>query len=161
MPEDSSVGERIVEAVLTALNDGTDAPCKFFRTRQDAFHSKELPAGVVFALAEDTKRRGEDSIDPLRTTYRQLPDAAVRERKIRLELHIAGEPPIDAAADPIYVYAVKTLHANLGLQGLIRGLAESSVQWETDASYDDRCLAAIDLRFVFATKATDPTIQLT
>jgi hypothetical protein len=141
----ASVGEQLVQAMSDALNNGTSPPCTCFRTRIDAFATKELPAFVIYAVHEKPETRG--------------PGTKLRKRTVRLEAMVAGEPPADSLVDPLYVYAINTLLADANLRQYIRRLEESQVQWETEASYQDACIAAIDFEIAFVT-TNDPTVRV-
>lgn len=141
----ASIGEQIVQAMADVLNAPTDKPCVCYRTRIDALSAKELPAFVLFAIREQPETKG--------------PNTRLRRRTIRLEAMVAGEPPADALTDPLYVFAVNTLLAADRLRQYIRRLEESQIQWETEASYQDACIAAIDFEVVFVT-TNDPSQRL-
>jgi hypothetical protein len=59
---------------------------------------------------------------------------------------VEGQPPADTLVDPLYVFAVNTLLADATLAGLLRRLEETSLMWETEASYQDACIAVCDFR---------------
>lgn len=144
----ASIGEQIVQAMADALNAPENKPAKTWRTRIDAIGSGELPAFVLYALTDDPNREG--------------PNTVLHTRTVRLECMVEGEPPADALTDPLYVFAVQTLFAwgddETGYGANVRGLEEARVQWETEKSYADRCIAVVDFKVVFVTKATDPTV---
>lgn len=140
-----SVGEQLVQAMSDALNAPSGKPCTCFRTRIDALATAELPAFVIYAVHEKPVMKG--------------PSTKLRTRTVRLEAMVAGEPPADSLVDPLYVYAINTLLADTNLRQYIRRLEESQIQWETEASYQDACIAAIDFEAVFVT-SNDPTQRL-
>lgn len=145
----SSVREVIVQALCDALNAPSVKPCVTWRTRVDAFGSSELPAMVVFALAEDVAS--------------QSTSTDLRTCTIRVEILVTGLPPADALIDPLYVYLFETLDAAgvaLGSLG-IRRMQEMKLQFETDPSYEDVTLAAVDFQVVYATRFGDPTTKVT
>lgn len=145
----SSVRETIVQALCDALNAPSVKPCKTWRTRVDAFGSSELPAMVVFALSETVESNSTNT--DLRTCT------------VRVEILVQGEPPADSLIDPLYVYLFATLDAAdaaLGGHG-IRRLQETRVQFETDPSYQDVTVAAVDFNVVYATRFGDPTVKVT
>jgi hypothetical protein len=139
-----SQGELIMKAILAALNAPSNKPATTYRARIDAISARELPAFVLYALPENVEVAAA-------STRRRI-------RKVRLEAHVAGAPPIDSVVDPLYVYAVNTLLADSGLAGLVKGFYESAITWETEPSYEDRCLAAIDFEAHYTT-TNDPTVK--
>jgi hypothetical protein len=141
----TSVGEQIVQAIVDALNAPSDTPCVAYRNRVDPFSGVELPACGVFAVEE--------------TATRESMHLMKRTRTVRLELVLQGAPPLDSAADPLYVWAVQTLFASDTLAPLIRRLSEAHIVWETEASYDDACVCALDFAVEFTT-TNDPTVQV-
>lgn len=141
----ASVGEQLVQAMCNALNAPASPPCTTFRTRIDAFATQELPAMVIFAIKETPEVKSANTV--------------LRTRTVRLEILVAGEPPADSNIDPLYTYAVQTLQADMTLAPLIRKLKEASIQWETEASYQDATVAAVDFDVVFVT-TQDPTVRV-
>jgi hypothetical protein len=150
----SSAGEVIVQSLCDTLNTppappaGSGAaqlvaPCKTYRTRIDAFGSKELPAMVIYAVKEAVVTASSNTVK--------------RTRTVRLEVMVMGEPPADTIVDPLYVFAIKTFDLIDNKAIGMRRLAEASIQWETEASYQDACIAVIDFDVVYATLAGDPT----
>jgi hypothetical protein len=119
--------------MATALNLPSNKPATTYRTRVDALEAKELPAMILYAIEESGSR---------------LPGPApgVRRRKVRLEMMVEGQPPADTLVDPLYVFAVNTLLADATLAGMLRRLEETSFMWETEASYQDACVAVCDFR---------------
>lgn len=129
--------------MLAALNAPVGKPATTYRTRVDALSSKELPAIVLYSLDEMVEVRG--------------PHTRLRKRKVRLEAMIEGEPPADQALDPIYAFAVQTLIADAATAALVKGLYEAHMQWETEASYLDACVAVLDFEVHFTT-TEDPAV---
>jgi hypothetical protein len=83
-----------------------------------------------------------------------------RERTIALEIPIAGtadDGPLDAAADPRYVFAVNTLFADPTFGGLCLWLEEVSVNWEVASDYLDIAVTLLELKVVFET-TVDPSV---
>jgi hypothetical protein len=138
----ASRGEQIMEAIAAALNAPSNKPAPTYRENIDALASADLPAFCLYALPETVGVAGAKT--------------RLRKRKVRVEVHVGGVPPIDAVADPLYVFAVNTILGDATLQGLVKGVYESGLQWETAQSYEDRCLVAIDFE-VHYTTGEDPT----
>jgi hypothetical protein len=145
----SSIRETIVQAICDALNAPSVKPCTTWRTRVDAFGAEELPAMVIFALSEAVES--------------QSTNTDLRTCTIRVEIMVKGEAPADALIDPLYVYLFATLDAAdvaLGSQG-IRRMQETRVQFETESSYQDVTIAAVDFNVVYATRFGQPTVKVT
>ncbi len=149
-----SIRERILLALVGAMNAGAEKPGPTYRTRAEALSgggggaedtTSELPAYVLFAL-ESTPERKSPS-----TTFHQL--------TFRLECLMAGEPPMDAALDPMLVYAVQAVFAACEGLGMVKGLEEGQIQWEIEAAYDNVAIATADFRVEFATAFNDPATE--
>jgi len=145
MPIGTSVRERILSALVVAMNAGAEKPGPAYRTRVEAFASTELPAYVVFAMESTPDRKGP------KTTYHEL--------MVRLECLMAGEAPMDAALDPMLVYAVQAMFAACEALGSVKGLQEAQIQWEVEPAYENVAIATADFRVTFATVFNDPTTE--
>lgn len=142
----ASVGEQIVAAMFAALNTAPSKPCAVYRNRVDALAAAELPAMIVYAVDERPGLRG--------------PNTMLRLRTVRLECMVEAAPPADVLVDPLYVFAIVTLQADPTLQRLTRKITETSIQWETEASYQDRTVALVDLQVDFVTQLVDPSVAV-
>lgn len=142
-----SAGEQIMRAMVQALNLPSPKPATCYRTRIDAFADAELPAYVLYAGEEKAAIKG--------------PNTLLRTRTVCLEVIVQGQAPADALVDPLYVFAVQTLQADGTLYPLIRKLHDALLQWETEASREDVCVARIEFDVVYATQLTDPTVLVT
>jgi hypothetical protein len=129
--------EQILAAAIAALNAASNPPATAYRTRIDPVNQGELPAIVLYGLKETVEHAGP-------TTRRRI-------LTMRLEIVQEGAAPADAAIDPIYLFAVNTLMADATLGGLVKGLYEIAVQWETEASYQDACVAVVDFEVHYTT----------
>jgi hypothetical protein len=138
----ASVRDQVIAAVVAALNAPADKPCLTYRTRVAAFSAAELPAMVVYPVTEDITRASQNVVK--------------RDLSLRVEVHVEGEPPQDAAIDPLLSYVVKTLYADPTLDGLIKFLGEDKVQWSFDPSDVGSSFAALDLQVVYTSATTDP-----
>lgn len=145
MPVRTSVRERILAQLMVAMNAGAEKPGPTYRTRMEAFAAAELPAYVLFALDSSPDRKGPG------TTYHQL--------QVRLECLMRGEAPMDAALDPMLVYAVQAMFAACEALGSVKGLEEAQTQWEIESAYENVALATVDFRVTFATAMNDPTTE--
>lgn len=137
-------------AIVAALNAGTGGldgapPCAAYRTRVDALQAGELPAYIVRAVDEQIERKSTDIV--------------LRVLTVRVECHSAGQAPQDMALDPLLNYAVQVLFVNDALAALIKGLEESRIQWDIEPALEEQALAALDFQVIYATRATDPTVQ--
>ncbi len=150
----TSIRERILQQLVVAMNAGVEKPGPTYRTRAEALSgggggaedtTGELPAYVLFALDSTPERKSPT------TTYHQL--------TFRLECLMAGEPPMDAALDPMLVYAAQTLFTACEALGMVKGLEEAQIQWEVEPAYDNVAIATADFRVEFATAANDPTTE--
>lgn len=147
----ASIREQIVAAFCAALNAPAGKPCTTFRTRVDAFSAAELPAMVVFALKEMVTTESSNTV--------------LRKLTLRVEILVEGEPPADALIDPLYLFILSTLNSDspMYLDNVavgIRRIEEMSIQFETEASYQDATVAIVDFDVVFATRAGDPTVKV-
>ena len=140
-----SIGEQITQLICDALDSGVSKPCPFERTRLNPVRPPDLPHVAVYG-----RRVLPERLSP--TQFK-------RTLTLRLEITVKGKPPIDSKTDPIYLYAVRTFYGQynalreLGMQTM----HESDLQWETEQSYTDACVAVCDLEVVFKT-TNDPAV---
>lgn len=147
----TSIGEQIVQQMVIALNAPTVKPCVTVRGQVDPVALLQLPGIFVYSQPEMTELRSN-------ATGRRI-------RKVRLLLIAEGASPADALIDPLYMFAVTTLRqaassdANpLGV--LLKQLFDVGIQWETEASYQDRCVAAVDFEVHYVTQLDDPSVKV-
>lgn len=139
-----TVGERIMQAVLGAMNAPADKPATTYRTALDAFGGKQIPAFVLEATSE--------------TVERYSADIAKHVRKFRIECLVRSvNPPVDPVADPLVSYAVQTVMLDESIGGLAKHLDVTGIEWAGEAAYENVGIATIDFEVTFYTKADDFT----
>jgi hypothetical protein len=144
---DPSVGEQIMQALVTAMNASPQKPATTTRARADAYSEAELPAYVLYATEEAAQI--------------QSPNILLRKRRVRLEILVAGQPPIDAAVDPLFVYAVQTIVQDEATQAFTRKISQVQMAWEIQPGAQDLGVAAVDFDVTYVTAADDPTKLIT
>ena len=140
----SSIGEQIILKMIAVLNAPVPKPAMCWRSRVEAFASRELPAFVLYNLKEPVERISRDQL--------------ARTRRVRLECLVASPPPADAAVDPLYVFAIQMLLADPTLGGMVRSVAEAEIVWDVESGYQQVAVAGIEFEVEYST-TLDPTVM--
>ena len=139
----SSIREQIVTAFVDALKVGTNRPGPIFRSRAEPLSARDqLPAFVVYPTEEECSDEGSS--------------IAMRVLTLRVECLVAGMPPQDQALDPLLVYAVKTVFADVNLQARLFHLEEKHTGWDFEKSYEGVAAAQLDFVATYTTTRGDP-----
>jgi hypothetical protein len=143
-----SSGEAIMQAIMDTLNAPTDKPLPTVRNRprpiavEYADGTSGIDAFLLYAVKEMSERKSTNLV--------------LRQRTIRIEIPVAGPPPLDQAADPLYLFIVNTLFNSPAVMSLCNWLEERGLVWETESSYEDASVCLLELEFAYIT-TTDPT----
>lgn len=154
-----SVRERIVATMVQALNApaGKPLPTVRQRPRPIAEEHQDGQSGIDSLLLYSIKE----------TANRESANVVQRECSVRIEIPVAGTPPLDSATDPLYLFIVNTLYSDASMKALcfengqqkVFWLEEVGLLWETISSYEDVSVCVLELKFVFAT-TTDPSVRV-
>jgi hypothetical protein len=153
----NSVGEQIMQLIMAALNAPSDKPRTTVRNRvnpvsMDSPDAGETPAsGAAPGLTQFLLYAVRETVD------RQSNQSFQRERTVRIEIVVAGAPPLDAAADPLYLWIVQTLMSDTALWQSITNLEEVQTLWETESSYEDASVCAVEFKVTYLT-TIDPAV---
>jgi hypothetical protein len=146
----TSVGETIMQLIAAALNAPGDKPRTTVRQRTNPINlenedgSSGLDEFLLYAVKETSE-------------YLSHSLTCRRERHVRIEIPVAGSPPLDSAADPLCVYIVQTLLSDVNLWRGISLLEELGQIWETDSSYVDASVCVLELKITYVT-TLDPAV---
>ncbi|ABF42170.1 hypothetical protein Acid345_3169 [Candidatus Koribacter versatilis Ellin345] len=145
-----SIGEQIVVQMVAALNAPGDKPCTAIRGQVDPVAIGQLPG--IFLYSQKEAQTLESN-----ATGRRI-------RTVRVLLIAEGVSPADSLIDPLYQFVVTTLRAaassdDNALGVLLKQIYDTSILWETEASYEDRCVAAVDFDVHFITELDDPSAK--
>jgi hypothetical protein len=137
-------------ALVAAISSGGPSGLTVHRERTRPIETDSLPAIMVYA---------DDDVP--KTLAQQVYDAPLTERQfsLTLECRAAGSSgvSIDAALDPILVFAAQTVLANERFGGLASGVEEGRTVWASKEG--DTPVAAAKLSFTirYRTSRLDPT----
>lgn len=143
MAIDTSIRQRIRDAVIAALNGGADSPAMAVKARTDAFAPEELPKYLVRFVDESGSLASRAT--------------AARALTFRIECHVSGAAP-DDLLEPLLVYAVSTIFADAPLAALVERIDEPHLGWDLEGGYLEGGLAYIDVPVMFTTQRGDPTV---
>lgn len=142
-----SVREKVLRSVVAALG-ATGAPGQVFRSPQDPRSKSALPCFAVMAQKEQVQiDNREDVMRVLAVDVWCLVSAVLAE----------GES-IDAKADPLITWAVRTIQADETLGGLAIQIDEQGVEWQTSSTDEEDIVGAkVSFLIQYSTKRGDPT----
>lgn len=144
----ASIRQRIVDAVVARL-DGAGKPpgLAVHRSRGISVDQDELPAMVVYLLAQRTQRVGGRA-GPL----------SAHALTLRVECRVKGAvaDEADVLLEPLIGWAVKALLGEPTLGGLVNSLEETQIEWAAEAADHLYAAAAVDFTAQFPTAVADP-----
>jgi hypothetical protein len=155
----ASARERILETIVTALNAPAEKPLPTVRQRprplavENPDGTSGIDAMLLYALKEEAN---------------EYETRVERKCSFRIEIPVAGPPPLDQAADPLYLFIVQTLFKPETLTALamedgiqkVFFIEEVGLIWETVSTYVDASVCALEMKFTYATNPTDPTLRV-
>lgn len=155
----ASAGERIIAAIADALNAASGKPMPTVRQR---------PRPIAVENADDTIGIDAFLLYRVKEEANELETIVERKCSFRIEIPVAGPPPLDAAADPLYVFIITTLFSPETLTALaiedgqqkVFFIEEVGLIWETVSTYVDASVCALEMKFTYATKPSDPTLRV-
>lgn len=161
IPPPPSIREQIIIAMLAALNvatvtksDGTvvskPAALTVHRERTRPIEIDSLPAIMVY-----------DDDDPPKPLGQQQYRAPLTEHQLTASLELraagsAGVPP-DAALDPLYVWAMLAICADVTFGGLASEVEEGKTAWSSKEGVTPLAAAKLSFTVRYRTSRLDPT----
>ena len=147
--------DTILDAGVTALGAASvgghakPAGLNVHRHRTIPLAEDQLPAQVLYALAEEVKTGPARGLDDKRLARRYL------QFCVESRVNVGGSTP-DQALDPLLSWAVQAICATQNLGGIAHDVQELGTTW--DQSEDDAVRAAAKTLFLveFVTSASDP-----
>jgi hypothetical protein len=144
----ATLRERIIDAVVTALNAGrpADVP-EATRLKTTPYEPSQLPAMTVYPVREDVEDVG-GRFGPL----------VKRALTLRVECRAIGDP-VDRNLDPLLAWATKALSGN-DLGGLVIDIAETGTEWAVEPAEAVHGIAVVDFTALYATKTNDQEAEI-
>lgn len=142
----STLRERIVQAVVDALNTGTpEGVPAAQRARTLALDLDQLDAILVYPLRDEARNVGGKRGPIVARSLELAVECWARETETA---------SADAAVDPYVAWAIKALTDNT-LGGLVNGLREEETNFAVERAQTGFCLAAITMVVEYQCKAGD------
>jgi hypothetical protein len=144
----STLRERIIAAVVTALNTGrpSNVP-EATRLKTTPYEPSQLPAITVYPVREEVEDVG-GRFGPI----------VKRALTLRVECRATGDP-VDQKLDPMLAWATKALSGN-DLGGLVIDIAEAGTEWAVEPAEAVHGIAIADFTALYATKTNDQEAEI-
>lgn len=152
----ASIREQILEKVKTLLGGaGKPTGLTVHRFRTWPIERDNLPAQVIYP-ATSAGGAVAESVDP----FDGIGNVA-RELRVRVEsrVEVPEKTPPDSALDPLYLWAVQTLMADVTLGGLALDVQEEATSFDADEFEKVIAACATDFLVTYVTLREDPETQ--